>query len=76
MIKGDIHNKVQSKIKEVITRIPHSLNQEQEKLVGMIAQEILLDIIEDIQVESQDTESKKELNKIKKTWKEFNKLLQ
>ena len=76
MIKGNIHNIIQAKINEIIARIPHSLNQEQEKLVRIITQEILLDIIEDIQIESQDTESKKKLDKIKAFWIEFNKLLQ
>ena len=76
MIKGNIHNTIQAKINEIITRIPHSLTEEQEKFALMIAQEVLLDIIEDLEFESQDTENKKKLDKIQKVWSKFNKLLQ
>jgi len=76
MIKGNIHNTIQAKVNKIATRIPHSLTEEQEKFALMIAQEVLLDIIEDLDFESQDTENKKKLDKIQKVWSEFNKLLQ
>jgi predicted DNA-binding protein YlxM (UPF0122 family) len=75
MITGDINNYIRKEVPEKLQRLPHTLNQEQEKLVIMITQEMIQTILDKIQTEFQDTENKKELDKIKTVWKKFNELL-
>jgi len=75
MIKGDTNKLIQSSIRQLIDRIPHSLNQEQEKMVLMICQEIVNTVVEQIDKTPAETKAEQELLKIKNTWKELNKLL-
>lgn len=75
MIQGDINKLIQASVRQLIERTPHSLNQEQIRLVTLVCQEIVKSIAEEIAKTPAETKSEEELFKIKAIWKELNKLL-
>jgi parvulin-like peptidyl-prolyl isomerase len=75
MIKGEVYNKINDKVERIIEVIPHTLNQEQKKIVVMITQEILLELIDEIGTAESDNKAQKDLIAIKNTWHKLNNLL-
>jgi hypothetical protein len=74
MIDGNLNNLIQEKIDSLLSRTPHTLDQQQIRLVQMICKEVI-NSVQEIDQRPKESDAEKELHEIKQVWKKLSKLL-